>query len=159
MGADLGLIPINLTLTPLSNLTNWSALIFQGFVNFVLPCILFYKARRTYPTIVVPSEFQGPEQSDSTSLEPENAEPPKELDSDEENATAQDGIIDDEVSDKSINRTIKPRYIPFVDAVPESLRINPKVLAVIIGIVMFVLCTATIVMDIVFLALGINLVG
>lgn len=34
-----------------SNFVNWSAIIFQGFVNFVVPCILYYQAVKMYPTI------------------------------------------------------------------------------------------------------------
>jgi hypothetical protein len=50
-------------------------------------------------------------------------------------------------------------YVPFVDAVPDFLKMDPSALAIAFGVVMSLLSFATILMNIVFLALGINLVG
>lgn len=50
-------------------------------------------------------------------------------------------------------------FVPYVNAVPEWLKVNPLHLSVLIGVVMSFLSLAAIVMNIVFLALGYNLVG
>eukprot|EP01126_Amoeba_proteus_P038410 TRINITY_DN4000_c0_g1_i2.p1 TRINITY_DN4000_c0_g1~~TRINITY_DN4000_c0_g1_i2.p1 ORF type:complete len:392 (-),score=73.38 TRINITY_DN4000_c0_g1_i2:148-1323(-) len=63
-----------------STVVNWSALVFQGFVNFVIPCILFYKARTKYPYIHVPPQFDNTKFCDHVPLKLPGPSPVKEKD-------------------------------------------------------------------------------
>eukprot|EP01127_Copromyxa_protea_P014462 TRINITY_DN4031_c0_g1_i1.p1 TRINITY_DN4031_c0_g1~~TRINITY_DN4031_c0_g1_i1.p1 ORF type:complete len:537 (+),score=66.73 TRINITY_DN4031_c0_g1_i1:170-1612(+) len=145
--------------TGFSHVVNWSALIFQGFVNFVLPCIIYYKAMLMYPTPQAPYETSAVSITDSF-LEREKltgstgVPDPKSINGDD------DSDMYSSKDNSSFLSTVNfSPDVEDVNAVPAGLRIDPVRLAVFMGIVMTVLSVAAIVMNIVLLALGHNLVG
>lgn len=176
----------SLPLTLLSNIVNWSTLIFQGFVNFVIPCILFYKARKTYPEIRVPPQFRSALPGESTQNFNYNVNEDYSSGSSTKNSSSSDEDvkvdgkninsllsnnegephtappteeIDVASADTSYSSILRAVFVPYVDAVPIWLRVNPSGLAIAFAVAMSVLSFTSILMNIVFLALGINLVG
>lgn len=131
----------------LSSVVNWTAILVQGFVNFVFPVLLFYFAFRRYVlkdklSPVEDEDVATPEPNTTAdaaptpdfSINPDNLEVPGEEDpppgADEEVA------LDDE--DEEPNP---------VNSVPKWLRIDPRVLAIFIVVMMLILVGGTLGLD------------
>lgn len=149
---------------------------------------MYYKALRTYPELKFPPSFISGGPTDATqqisyhingdvdgsgsSKQNSSSESSEEVSVDRKDINSlpydktkisQPIKVADADESSSLSATsnnfLKAIYVPYVNAVPEILRMNPKALAMTIAVIMTVMSLATILMNIVFLAIGINLVG
>jgi len=110
-----------------SNFVNWSAIIFQGFVNFVVPCILYYQAVKMYPTIPFFHQKHLQDTAQDQTHHDEDA-----------CSEGQEEPLYDEIT--------RPTY---TNAVPSWIRVNPMIFALVIAVIMTLLSVGSIVLDVV----------
>lgn len=148
---------------------NWSSILLQGFVNFVIPAVIYYKAIQVYPNPPKPKlpSFKINESSDIGGLVPPAPKffetKHKDMESKDDTTSTEDSFWKEYMegppksNEDSNEDSVDDVDVALVNAVPEWLRISPRTCSLLIIIPMTLLSIASIIMNIVFAILGIDL--
>jgi hypothetical protein len=130
----------------LSSVVNWTAILVQGFVNFVFPCLLFFFAYRWYVLGQKPDQEKGVLEEDEKTPAPTadfSINPDKvDIVSGEEDPSPGNEDQDVPLDDEPVLTEQSP-----VNAVPSWTRVDPRCLALTIVVIMLILVGATLSLD------------